>query len=252
VIAADRTLAEGPAQLDGQLSGAQIQRKRRLEVNTAVLVLILVIVAAGMLIQRNMAVPGTPPYYGPYAPVTRTADDTVTMAQPGVTKPILQVYEDFQCSICDEFELANGGPIEKLAYQGQVKIVYHLFTIFVGSQPQQANSTRAWSAARCVPARSWTRYHDLLYANQPSETNEDGFPVTQLLALGRRIGLTSSAFTQCVTSQRYAAQFVPLSNRIFHGGVRATPTVRLSGQSVPLITLLSPNEALSQLILGAH
>jgi protein-disulfide isomerase len=127
-----------------------------------------------------------------------------------------------------------------------------MFTIFVGSQPRQANSTRAWAADRCVPTRSWVTYHNLLYVNQPLETARNGFPVTQLLAFGRRIGLASSAFTQCVTSQRYAAQLVPLSNRIVNGGVNATPTVRLNGQPVLLITLVSPNEVLSQLILAAH
>jgi protein-disulfide isomerase len=252
VIAAPQAPVEGLPQKNGQPSRSQIQRKGRLQVNAAVLVLILVTVAAGILVQRGMAGPGTPPYYGPYAPVTRTADNTVTMVQPGVTKPVLQVYEDFQCPICDEFEMANGGTIEKLAFQGQVKVVYHPFTIFVGSQPRQANSTRAWAAAKCVPASSWVRYHSLLYANQPSETAENGFPIPQLLALGRRIRLTSSAFTQCVTSQQYAAQLVPLSNRIVNGGVNATPTVRLNGHPVLLITLVSPNEVLSQLILAAH
>jgi protein-disulfide isomerase len=218
----------------------------------AAAVLVLILVAVGFLVQRNRAAAGTAVYHGPYAPVTRTAGNAVTMAQPGVTEPVLQVYEDYQCSICDEFELANGGAIEKLAYQGQVKIVYHLFTIFVGSQPRQANSTRAWAAAKCVPAGSWVKYHNLLYANQPAETRQDGFPVTQLLALGKRIGLTSSAFTQCVTSQRYAAQMVPLSNRIFKSGITATPTLLLNGRSLSLATLVSRNGALSQVIRAAH
>jgi protein-disulfide isomerase len=174
------------------------------------------------------------------------------MTQPGVTAPVLVIYEDFQCSICDAFELANSGPIEKLAYQGRVKVVYHLFTIFVGSQPRQANSTRAWAAARCVPAGSWVRYHDLLYANQPAETAQHGFPITQLLAFGSRIGLTSSAFTQCVTSQRYAAQLVPLSNRIVNSGINATPTVTLNGRPLSMSTLQSNNGVLGQAIRAAR
>ena len=173
------------------------------------------------------------------------------MAQPGVTGPVLVVYEDYQCSVCDEFELANGGLVQRLAYLGRVKVVYHLFTLFVGSQPRQANSTRAWAAAQCVPARSWIAYHNLLYVHQPSETMQDGFPVTQLLALGRLIGLTGTAFTQCVASQRYAAQLVPLSNRITKR-IDSTPTVTLDGGPVSLFTLLSVNGALSAVITARH
>lgn len=221
-------------------------------IGAGVLVLVLVLAAAGTVVQRDRAAAGPTAYSGPYAPVTMTAGNTVTMAQPGVTKPVLVIYEDFQCSVCDDFELANGGLVERLAYLGRVKVVYHLFTIFVGSQPPQANSTRAWAAAKCVPARSWVGYHDLLYVHQPAETMQNGFPVTQLLALGRLSGLTGSAFTQCVTSQRYAAQMVPLSNRIRKSGIDGTPTVTLDGRQISLSTLVLVNGALSQVITARH
>lgn len=234
---------------------------RRGELIAGATILVLILVAVGVLVERDRAASkasaaaaasATFVYHGPYAPITPAAGDSVTMAQPGVTKPVLNIYEDYQCSICDQFELTNGGPIEKLADQGRVKVVYHLFTIFLGSQPRQANSTRAWAAAKCVPAGSWVRYHDLLYENQPSETAVNGFPVTQLLALGRRIGLTSRAFIQCVTSQRYAAQIVPLSTLLNQHGINATPTVLLNGRSLSLTTLVSTTGALAQVIRAAH
>jgi protein-disulfide isomerase len=227
-------------------------RQRDLLINAAVLVLILVVTMAGALIQRARAAAESTLYSGPYAPATATAGDTVTMAQPGITRPVIQVYEDFQCSVCYQFEVANGGLVERLAYEGLAKVIYHPFTIFVGSQPRQANSTRAWAAAMCVPVRSWVQYHNLLYTHQPAETAQDGFPVTQLLAIGRLSGLTGSDFTQCVTSQRYAAQLVPLSNRITDSGINATPTVTLNGRHVSLSDLVTVNGALSNAIIGAR
>jgi uncharacterized membrane protein YphA (DoxX/SURF4 family) len=168
-----RTLGESGAPQPGDSVPPPRRPHSGLLNNAGVLILVLVVAAAGTLVQRNRAAGETTAYPGPYAPVTRTADDTVTMAQPGVTTPVLVIYEDYQCSICDEFELANGGPIQKLADQGRVKIVYHLFTIFVGSQPRQANSTRAWAAAECVPVGTWVKYHNLLYLDQPAETAEN-------------------------------------------------------------------------------
>jgi hypothetical protein len=191
-------------------------------------------------------------YNGPFAPVTKNADHTVTNAQPGVRTPVLDIYEDFQCPVCDVFEKANGAVVQKLAHQGQVRVVYHPFTIFLGEQPAQDNSVRAWSAAQCVPAGSWMRYHNLLYSNQPDERAQGGFPISLLLALGRKIGLTSASFTHCVSAQTFAPQAVPFSQQVIKGGIDSTPTVKLNGKTVSNETLERPGTALQKLILAAR
>jgi protein-disulfide isomerase len=190
-------------------------------------------------------------YNGPFAPVTKNADHSVTMSQPAVKTPVLDIYEDFQCPICDEFEKANGAVVQKLADQGQVRVIYHPFTIFLGEQPAQDNSVRAWAAAQCVPAGKWLAYHNLLYSNQPSERAQGGFPISLLLALGRKIGLTSTSFTQCVSTQKYAPLGVPFSEQIIKSGITGTPTVKLNGKTISNATLVQPGNALKNLILGA-
>ena len=150
------------------------------------------------------------------------------MAQPGVTSPVVDVYEDFQCQECRTFENTNGGMIQRLADRGKVKVVYYPFTIFSG-QPEQANSVRAWAAARCAPPSRWAKYHNALYANQPTETAVDGFSVGMLVRLGKKVGVTSPAFVQCVRSQEYAVQNAPLSDQIVNGGVSRMPTLTLNG-----------------------
>lgn len=191
-------------------------------------------------------------YNGPFAPVTKNADHSVTNAQPGVKTPVLDIYEDFQCPICDTFEKANGATVQKLARQGQVRVIYHPFTIFLGEQPAQDNSVRAWAAAQCVPAGSWMRYHNLLYSNQPDERAQNGFPISLLLALGRKIGLTSASFTNCVSSQTFAPQAVPFSEQVIKSGINSTPTVKLNGRAVSNATLVQPGTALQKLILAAR
>jgi protein-disulfide isomerase len=180
-------------------------------------------------------------YNGPFAPVTKNPDHSVTSAQPGVKTPVLDVYEDFQCPVCDAFEKANGASVQKLARQGKVRVIYHPFTIFLGEQP-----------AQCVPAGSWLRYHNLLYSNQPGERTKNGFPVSLLLALGAKIGLTSASFTHCVSAQTYAPQAVPFSEQVIKGGIDSTPTVKLNGRAVSLETLEQPGTALQKLILAAR
>jgi len=187
------------------------------------------------------------PYAGPYAPVTVNADNSVTMAQPGATKPVLDVYEDFQCPPCRAFEKANGGVIEQLADLGKIKVVYHPFTIF-NAQPQQANSTRAWAAAKCAPAANWVSYHNALFASQPALPQDGGFPVSLLVRLGKSAGIDSSAFARCVESQKYAGQDGPLSNQILSSGADGLPTLRLNGQ---LVTANPMSSALRQELISA-
>lgn len=163
--------------------------------------------------------------------MTLNADNSVTMAQPGVSQPVMDVYEDFQCSACRTFERGSGATIQQLADHGKVKVVYYPFTVF-GSQPQRASSVRAWSAAKCVPASLWARYHNLLYASQPAPTAAGGFTPSLLIRLGRTAGITSSGFTQCVQSQQFAVQDAPLSDQIMNSGVTSMLTLKLNGQAL--------------------
>jgi protein-disulfide isomerase len=232
------------------------RRNRALLIVGGALAVIVVAVVVIFAVRPGKSSPTTTvrgaSYNGPFAPATLNADHSVTVARPGVSSPVLNVYEDFQCPICDAFEQTNGGVVQKLAAEGEVRVIYHPFTIFLGQQPQQNNSVRAWAAARCVPAAKWQQYHNLLFANQPRETTVGGFPVSQLLAMGKRIGLTSPAFTQCVTSQRYAGQGIKVSQQIIKGGITGTPTVKLNGQVVSNDILVSPGNTLQKMILAAH
>jgi protein-disulfide isomerase len=218
----------------------------------AIAVAVILVIRPGQSTGTSTAAVHSAYYNGPFAPVTKNSDHSVTSAQPGVKTPVLDVYEDFQCPVCDVFEKANGAAVQKLARQGKVRVIYHPFTIFLGEQPAQDNSVRAWAAAQCVPAGSWLRYHNLLYSNQPGERTKNGFPVSLLLALGAKIGLTSASFTHCVSSQTYAPQAVPFSDQVIKGGIDSTPTVKLNGRAVGLATLEQPGTALQKLILAAR
>jgi protein-disulfide isomerase len=217
---------------------ARRHRRIRLSmVSTAVLVVAAAATAIGVTSShhhvRHASVSAPAPfgYQGPYAPVTLNVDNSVTMARPGVTEPVIDIYEDFQCPGCRAFEKSDGAVLQQLAYQGKVKVVYYPFTVFAG-QPQLANSVRAWAAARCAPPGRWVKYHNLLYANQPAQTTSDGFPASQLIQLGKDAGITGPAFAQCVQSQQYAAQDAPLSDQIINAGMSTMPDVTLNGKAL--------------------
>jgi protein-disulfide isomerase len=255
---AGRTTARERIRLERERAARRQRRNRALLIVGGVLAVVVIAVVVLVVARPGQSKPASNPasvrpasYTGPFPPVTLNADHTVTAARPGVSAPVLDIYEDFQCPICAGFEKVNGGVVQKLAAEGQVRVVYHPFTIFLGEHPQQENSVRAWAAARCVPASHWLLYHNLLYSNQPRETTPGGFPVSQLLAIGSRAGLTSAAFRSCVSSQRYASQAVPVSEQIIRSGITGTPTVKLNGHPVSNTVLLTPGTALQKMILAA-
>ena len=228
----------------------QARRKRRIRltaIGTCLAALIGAATAGVLIRQQHTAARAGHVFTGHYAPVTLNADNSVTMARAGVTTPVLDVFEDFQCAQCRAFERGNGRMIQRLADEGKVKVVYHPFTIFSG-QLQQASSIRAWAAAKCAPANRWVSYHNALYASQPAAGTAGGFTLSLLVHLGREAGIAGPGFAQCVRSQQYAALNAPLSNQVLNGGVNSAPVIVLNGKMLGISPLSS---RLRQQILSA-
>ncbi|MBP2702282.1 thioredoxin domain-containing protein [Microbispora sp. RL4-1S] len=179
---------------------------------------------------------------GNLAPVTLESDGTVVMARPGVTAPVLDVYEDYQCPACKQMEETSGSTIKNLAAEGKAKVVYHVITIFQ-QEPTRSNSLRAANAARCVTDGSeYMKFHDLLYSRQPSET-QTGFSVDDLLKWGKEAGVTSSGFESCVRGQsKVAAQEQFTSKIMATGKITGTPTVMLDGKPLDTSVVFVPSD----------
>ncbi|WP_062432199.1 thioredoxin domain-containing protein [Herbidospora daliensis] len=184
------------------------------------------------------------------APTTVNADGTVTMARPGVTAPVLDVYEDFQCPACKALEESSGPTIKNLASEGKAKVVFHPITIF-SMEPTKSNSVRAGAASRCVTdGAAWPAFHDRLFKEQPSETVE-GFALTDLVAWGKDAGITSPGWESCVTSQKYAQTQLTQSDKVLRAEkITGTPTLKLNGKEMDSNVAFVPNK-LRQAVLAA-
>ncbi|MBB2912917.1 protein-disulfide isomerase [Streptosporangium becharense] len=188
------------------------------------------------------------------APVTVAADGSVVMAKAGVEKPVLDVYEDFQCPACQSLEKAVGPTIKNLAAEGKAKVVFHPITIFpqeMNNGITRGNSVRAAVAARCVPGGApWLKLHDKIFEEQPAETAK-GFEVADLVAWGKEAGVTDANFEKCVTGQEKAADHDAYSKKILETQkLQGTPTLKLDGTEVPNDVAFSPS-ALRQTVLDA-
>jgi protein-disulfide isomerase len=148
-------------------------------------------------------------------------------------KSTLTVWEDFRCPACKGFEQAYRSVIHELTEAGQLKVDYHLATIIDGNMGGSGSRTAANAAACAQDAGKFTQYHDVLYDNQPAETDDAFAENDKLIELAGKVdGLTTPEFRRCVTEGTHDS-WVEKSNAAFQNGdFQGTPTVLLDGKSI--------------------
>jgi protein-disulfide isomerase len=225
------------------------QRARRLTVTLGA----LVVVALAVVITVYFVNKKDPNAYdGALAPASRQTDGAVLVGQPGAKAPKLELFEDFQCPICHEFEKSTGSTIKKLAAQGKVNVLYYPFWLFKQqAEPIRGNSQRAANAALCAPADKWVQYHDAIYKNQPEE-GSNGFSNKDLIGWAKDLGFDTPQFEKCVNGGQKQAQIDKMTDYAEQARkVTGTPTAFLNGQSLDLNNVLLRPSALEKAILAA-
>lgn len=225
------------------------QRTRRLLISFSGLVVVALAVVITVYFV-NKKDPNA--YTGALAPASRQTDGAILASQPGAKAPKLEVFEDFQCPICHEFEKASGNTVKRLAAQGKVNVLYYPFWLFKQqTDPIRGNSQRAANAALCAPPNKWIQYHDLIYKNQPAEGSK-GFSNKDLIGWAKDLGFDTPSFEQCVNGNQKQSQIDAMT--AFAENTRkvtGTPTVFLNGQSLDLNSTLLNAKNLEKAILSA-
>ncbi|TDC94870.1 protein-disulfide isomerase [Actinomadura sp. 7K507] len=177
------------------------------------------------------------------AEATPLPDGSLAMARPGVTSPVVDVYEDFACPHCGDFDRKHDPMLKELAVSGDAKVVFRPMLVFNESnQPAHDNSLRAAAALRCVgDGARWLSYQDALYANQPSSLTSAGYPKEDLISFAAELGITGDDFTSCVESQRYAESVKKVSQGYISSGVQGTPSVQVNGRTLSSSEIDTPD-----------
>ncbi|TDD72880.1 hypothetical protein E1293_32190 [Actinomadura darangshiensis] len=234
--ARDRLAAERKRQ------AAREKQRRLLAIVLGSVVAVAVIVVATVLVLDQKSKNGrAEPHKGALAPLSRQQDGSILMAKSGVAKPELEIFEDFQCPICKQFEEATGKTVQDLAAQGKIKVVYRPFHLF-GQQkdPVKINSLRSAEAALCVPADKWISYHDALFKFQPTE-GEKGFAPDDLVKWGKDVGVTDPNFEKCVRDEQKKTTVDSMTSyALQQRGVDGTPSVFLDGKKLDQTQFMNP------------
>ncbi len=137
----------------------------------------------------------------------------------------LEVYADFQCPVCGQFDRGTLKQIEdKYVKTGKVKIVYNHFA-FIGDE-----STRAAEASECANAQGkFWEYADTLFNNQAGE-NQGAFSDANLEKFAQQVSLDMDQYRTCMQARTYLSKVQTSTQNGTARGVNATPTIFINGQ----------------------
>ena len=237
-----KSTREKAAEARAASQAAERRRERMIRIigGVAVLAVVGIILGIGVMQSREGDTP---------APSADSALPTGVTAANGYAfqvntaegKPSVEIFEDFQCPACANFENVYGPAIQQQAAEGNIQLSYRTMT-FLDNNLGTDHSLRAANAFGCaITAGVGEQYHNLIFANQPANEG-DGWTDEQLKQFGADAGLSGDAqsqFDKCVDEGTYTG-WAQLSNEAsFEAGVSGTPTVKVNGKELPSSALQS-------------
>lgn len=233
-----------------QAAAAKQQRLTRIiGVGAAILVVVLIGVFIGVLVQNNSSQPANSS--AAITPPNATSDGKAIVVSPGVAKqgaPVVELFFDYQCPVCKQFEGYYGAALTALAASGDIELHYRTMNFLDTSLGNDA-SMRAGIAATCADSvAKYSEFHNEIYNEQPA-TEGDGYTDEALrVTIPEKVGITGAdltTFQSCYDKQSTKAfvstmgdlgvqDMQTVNNRV------ATPTVFVNGKDLPVQNMGDP------------
>jgi protein-disulfide isomerase len=230
------------------------ERRSRVVLQSSLVVLVLAIVVIVGLVIVNSVRPPSPGPLNMLSDGIKIGQGFKAVATPALqpdAKPVaskpnkngvidIQVYLDYQCPICGEFEATNASQIKTLISSGAVTEEIHPIAILDSQSLGKKYSTRAANAAACVAnhsPNSFFAFNALLFANQPKE-NTNGLTDAKLISLARQAKVSKiGSVSDCITEQTFKSWVSAATTRATTGPipnsnvekVAGTPTIIING-----------------------
>jgi len=158
---------------------------------------------------------------------------------PGVVD--IQIFVDYLCPICGEFEEVNGPLIRTLVESGAATVEYRPLAILTNMSAGTQYSLRAANAAACVANYSPDSFFDVneaFFIAQPEEGSA-GLDDAQLFSIIEAAGATGP-IEQCIADRTFRSWVQAATDRAVNGplairdaeieSIQGTPTILVNGQ----------------------
>jgi len=221
----------------------RFKRNRRMTVYGSTFGIVLLAIVLAIVVNQSL-VPSAPPL-APSATVADTtggigSSDAMAIPIGQTSAPVkLTVYEDFRCSACGSFESNYQSAYKALVKAGKLELLIHPVDL-IDNNDGGSGSLAAGNAAACAQnAGKFEAYHDVLYANQPAESDDAFASDSTLISYAKQVsGLDTPAFESCVKSGKYDG-WIKQNYRDLEqidGNSIATPTLLANGSKLTLST----------------
>jgi protein-disulfide isomerase len=200
---------------------------------------------------------------------SKTSVDANAKLPPGVTAPYFgapvgdfkegvptfELYEDFQCPACKQFEQTGAGAVYKAADEGRINLTLHPMIFMDSNLPQSLDSSlRAVNAWGCAIEQGKTReYHAAVFALQQPEGGV-GYPDEILSLAAASAGLSGDALAQfesCREEKRYEQWARNSQIAAEERGILGTPSALLNNEQLLDSSVLFDPAAIDKAIESA-
>lgn len=156
----------------------------------------------------------------------------------------IDVYLDFQCPLCKNFEDLNGDAVANLVKSKKASVTYHPISILDAQSGGNRYSTRAANLASCVAdsgqADKFVDFIKAMFANQPEEQS-GGLDDNAMLAIAQKGGIDVNAkvsgedgktVTNCVNDETFSKNVEKSTQDALSDGLQGTPRILVNGKEV--------------------
>lgn len=163
-------------------------------------------------------------------PAAAGGDRTIGVGQ--TTAPVrVDVYQDFMCPYCGQFEQVNGPVLAGLVEEGVVRLEIHPIAFLDQLSQGTKFSTRAANAfvtaAQASPEDALD-FNAALYANQPAE-NTPGLTDEQIGQIALTVGI-DQAVVDTFPDMQYERWVKEGTQQAFDDDITSTPTILIDGE----------------------
>ncbi|MER7457624.1 thioredoxin domain-containing protein [Micromonospora sp. NPDC126480] len=159
------------------------------------------------------------------------ANDAGTGIVYGSGPVTIDLYEDYLCPACAQFQQASGDTIDQLADEGKARVVFHPVA-YLNRFSTTEYPTRASAASGCAAAGGKFReFTEVLFERQPPEGGAQ-LSNDQLIDIGVELGLNRDSFGSCVRDGTYLPWTEHVTEEASRANITGTPTILVNGQPV--------------------
>ena len=128
-------------------------------------------------------------------------------------------YSDFECPFCKRFHATANEIVD--AYGGKVNWVYRHFPLSMHNPGAQKEAEASECVAQLAGNDAFWKFANAIYAR--TKSNGNGFPLDQLVPLGKEIGLDEKQLKECIDAAKYASRVQEDLDEGVQVGITGTP-----------------------------